>query len=176
MSGSIRLGRCIRAIAGAAIVAPLFAVPVLAQSSSDVTFAKDIAPILQRSCQNCHRADGGAPMPLTTYEEVRPWARSIKMRTAMGPKAGVMPPWYVEKNIGIQKFQDDPSLNAKEIAIIAKWADSGAPLGNPADLPPGTMPRSGQLVNRILSSRPQRSRSRQIRLTGGARFRASRFR
>ena len=75
-------------------------------------------------------------MPLTTYEEVRPWARSIKNRTGMGPRAGVMPPWYMEKNIGIQKFHDDPSLSAKEIAMIAQWADSGAPMGNPADLPP----------------------------------------
>src|SRR5262245_25859172 len=69
---------------------------------ADVTFTKDIAPILQRSCQNCHRADGVAPMSLVTYEEVRPWARSIKQRTGIGPRAGVMPPWYIEKNIGIQ--------------------------------------------------------------------------
>src|SRR5213593_4113828 len=64
-----------------------------------VTFTRDIAPILQRSCENCHRTSGVAPMPLTTYEEVRPWARAIKQRTSIGPKAGVMPPWYLEKNI-----------------------------------------------------------------------------
>src|SRR6188474_892914 len=81
-----------------------------------VTFAKHIAPILQRSCQNCHRADGVAPMSLVTYEEVRPWARAIKTRTGLGPKAGVMPPWYVEKNIGIQGFKQDPSLSDGEIA------------------------------------------------------------
>ncbi len=118
-----------------------------AQPAAEITFTKDIAPILQRSCENCHRADGVAPMPLRTYEEVRPWARSIKQRTGIGPRAGVMPPWYVEKNIGIQKFQNDPSLSAEEIAMIAKWADSGAPLGNPADMPPlarGTTPRSGR--------------------------------
>ena len=101
-----------------------------------VTYAKHIAPILQRSCQNCHRPDGAGPMPLTTYEEVRPWARSIKTRVSVGPKAGVMPPWYVEKNIGIQEYKNDPSLSDREIALIAKWADSGAPLGNKADLPP----------------------------------------
>src|SRR5436309_1768395 len=104
--------------------------------ASDVTFTKHIAPILQRSCQNCHRPDGVAPMPLVTYEDVRPWARAIKQRTGIGPRAGVMPPWYVEKNIGIQKFQNDPSLSDEEIAMIAKWADSGAPRGNPADMPP----------------------------------------
>ena len=75
-------------------------------------------------------------MSLQTYEDVRPWARAIKQRTGLGPKAGVMPPWYVEKNIGIQKFKNDPSLSAEEIAKVARWADSGAPRGNPADLPP----------------------------------------
>jgi mono/diheme cytochrome c family protein len=105
-------------------------------ASGEVTFSKDIAPILQRSCQKCHRQDGVAPMSLVTYEEVRPWARSIKTRTSIGPRAGVMPPWYVEKNIGIQKFKNDPSLSEEEIAKIAKWADNGAPRGNPADMPP----------------------------------------
>src|ERR1700730_16071212 len=102
----------------------------------EVTFAKDIAPILQRSCQNCHRADGVAPMSLVTYDEVRPYAKAIKQRTSIGPHMGVMPPWYMEKNIGIQQFKDDPSLSDDEIAKIGKWADNGAPLGNPADMPP----------------------------------------
>jgi hypothetical protein len=101
----------------------------------EVTFTKHIAPILQRSCQRCHRPDGGAPMPLITYEQVRPWARSIKTRTGLGPRAGVMPPWFVEKNIGIQGFKHDPSLSEAEIAAIARWSDSGAPRGNLADLP-----------------------------------------
>jgi mono/diheme cytochrome c family protein len=107
-----------------------------AAPAAEVTFTKDIAPILQRSCQNCHRPNGVAPMSLVTYEDVRPWARSIKTRTGIGPRAGVMPPWYVEKNIGIQHYKDDPSLSEEEIAKIAKWADGGAPQGNPADMPP----------------------------------------
>ncbi len=110
--------------------------PEQAAGAPAVTFTRDIAPILQRSCETCHRANGGAPMALTTYEEARPWARAIKQRTGIGPKAGVMPPWYVEKNIGIQHFKNDPSLSAAEIAAVATWADSGAPRGNPADLPP----------------------------------------
>jgi hypothetical protein len=105
-------------------------------ASGDVTFTKDIAPILQRSCQQCHRPEGVAPMPLVSYDEVRPWARSMKMRTGLGPRAGVMPPWFVEKDLGIQHFKNDPSLSAGEIGTIAKWADSGAPRGNPADMPP----------------------------------------
>ena len=105
-------------------------------AAPEVTYTKDIAPILQRSCENCHRPGGGGPMPLTTYEEVRPWARAIKTRTGIGPHAGVMPPWYMEKNIGIQKYKDDPSLSELEVAKVAKWADSGAPRGNAADMPP----------------------------------------
>ncbi|OLB61269.1 MAG: hypothetical protein AUI11_10430 [Acidobacteria bacterium 13_2_20CM_2_66_4] len=121
----------------AAVVAmPLGLSAQQAAAPSDVTFTKDIAPILQRSCQNCHRPDGVAPMALVNYEDVRPWARAIKQRTGVGPHAGVMPPWYVERNIGIQQFKDDPSLSDEEIAKIARWADGGAPRGNPADMPP----------------------------------------
>jgi hypothetical protein len=122
--------------AALALCAPLALKAQSAAAAGDVTYTKDIAPILQRSCENCHRADGVAPMSLTTYEEVRPWARAIKQRTGIGPRMGVMPPWYVEKNIGIQQFQNDPSLSAAELVKIAKWVDSGAPRGNPADMPP----------------------------------------
>jgi hypothetical protein len=125
---------CVASAMGVAI--PLTVSAQQGVVAREVTFTKDIAPILQRSCENCHRPDGVAPMSLVTYEDVRPWARAIKQRTSIGPKAGVMPPWYVEKNIGIQKFQNDPSLSEDELALIAKWADSGAPRGNPADMPP----------------------------------------
>ena len=97
-----------------------------------VTFTKDIAPILQRSCQNCHRAESMAPMSLMTYQEARPWARSIKQKVVQRE----MPPWFVDKNVGIRQFKDDPSLSDKEIATITAWVDAGAPEGNPADMPP----------------------------------------
>jgi mono/diheme cytochrome c family protein len=103
-----------------------------AGSSSQVTFTKDVAPILQRSCVACHRPGEIAPMSLMTYEDARPWARSIKTRV----ENRVMPPWHVDKTIGIQDFKDDPSLSDEEIATIVKWVDSGAPRGNPADMPP----------------------------------------
>src|SRR5205085_10208013 len=112
------------ALAGA--VAPSSLDAQQASPAGEVTFTKDIAPILQRSCQNCHRAEGVAPMSLVTYEDVRPWARSIKLRTSIGPKAGVMPPWYVEKNLGIQTFHNDPSLSDEEIAKIGRWVDAGS--------------------------------------------------
>jgi hypothetical protein len=100
------------------------------------TFTKDIAPIFQQKCQNCHRPDAAAPMSLITYEEVRPWARSIKTRTNLGPHAGVMPPWFLDKTVGIQDYANDGSLSNDQIQTIAKWVDSGAPRGNPADMPP----------------------------------------
>src|SRR3984893_15373434 len=118
----------------AAVCGLVASVAVSAQSgppSAGVTFTKDIAPILQRSCQQCHHPDGVAPMALVTYEDVRPWARSIKARTGLRWQRGAMPPWFVEKNIGIQKFKNDPSLSDEEIARIARWVDSGAPQGNP---------------------------------------------
>jgi len=119
------------AIAGLATAAA-----AMAADSGIPTFSKDIAPILQRSCQNCHNQSGLAPMSLTTYQEVRPWAKAIKERTSLRDKRGVMPPWYVEKDIGIQHYKNDVSLTDEQLAAVAKWADNGAPEGNPADLPP----------------------------------------
>src|SRR5687767_11464540 len=72
-----------------------------------VTFTKDVAPILQRSCHDCHRPNRGLALkPLTTLEEVRPCAKAVKLRTSNR----AMPPWFIEKNVGIQKFKDDISL------------------------------------------------------------------
>jgi hypothetical protein len=113
--------------------------PAFAQQGGEVdevTFTRDIAPILQRSCVRCHRPNGVAPMSLVEYEHVRPYATRIMRRTGIRDRMGTMPPWYVEKDVGIQHFKDDPSLNDEEIAAIAAWARSGAPRGDPADMPP----------------------------------------
>src|ERR1700730_6124449 len=96
-----------------------------APSAGQVTFTRDVAPILQRSCQNCHRPDSIAPMSLINYEDARPWARSIKQRVEQRS----MPPWHVDRNVGIRKFKDDPSLTDQEIATLTAWVDSGAPRG-----------------------------------------------
>jgi hypothetical protein len=123
----------VSAFSAAIAAAGLFVVPATASAQNpQVTFTKDVAPILQRSCQTCHRAGELAPMSLMTYEEVRPWARAIKARVV----AREMPPWHLDRTIGIQKFKDDPSLTDDEIDTITKWVDAGAPRGNPADLPP----------------------------------------
>src|SRR3981189_774948 len=94
-------------------------------ASTPVTFSTDVAPILQKSCQNCHRPGAIAPMSLLTYKDARPWARSIKAKVT----AREMPPWYIDRHIGISKFKDDPSLTEAEIATIVRWVDAGAPAG-----------------------------------------------
>ena len=99
---------------------------------NDATFSKDVAPIFQRSCDNCHRPGSIAPMSLLTYKDARPWARSIKERVVRR----VMPPWHIDRNVGVQKFKDDPSLTDAQIAAIVAWVDHGAPEGNTADMPP----------------------------------------
>src|SRR3954463_3324722 len=126
------------AFAMAALAIAAGGAPAAAQSSAaapnqgDVTFTRDVAPILQKACQNCHRPGSVAPMSLLTYEDARPWARSIKQRVSNRE----MPPWYIDRTVGVQKFRDDPSLTDNEIATIVKWADAGALRGNAADMPP----------------------------------------
>jgi len=105
--------------------------PAPSSGQAGVTFTKEVAPIFQRSCQNCHRPGAIAPMSLLTYQDARPWARSIKQKVVNRE----MPPWHIDRTIGITKFKDDPSLSDQEIATITKWVDSGAPMGDPADLP-----------------------------------------
>jgi len=97
-----------------------------------ITFTKDVAPILQEKCQSCHRPGSIAPMSLITYEQARPWAKSIKERVVTRN----MPPWHLDKTVGIQHFQNDMSLTDEQIATIARWVDAGAPPGDPKDMPP----------------------------------------
>ncbi len=127
---SVRIG--IGLAAALAAAAPALAGAQSAAGGAEVTFTKDIVPILQRSCQVCHRQGEMAPMSLVTYQEVRPWARSIRNRVVNRE----MPPWHIDKNIGLQSFKDDPSLSDEEIAMVAAWVDNGAPRGDAADMPP----------------------------------------
>jgi len=105
---------------------------VLSPVQAEVTFTKDVAPILQKNCQVCHRPNTFAPMSLLTYDDARPWAKSIKQKVV----AREMPPWYIDRNVGIRHFKNDVSLSDEEIATIVKWVDGGAPKGELAEMPP----------------------------------------
>ena len=133
-----------RSAAGTALLIPavfFFTTPsaLTAQQGGDhgeVTFTRDITPILQQSCQRCHRDGGVAPMALVEYDDVRRYARRIAYKTGLRDVAGAMPPWYVEKDIGIQEFKDDFSLSDEQVEAIAYWTANGTPMGDPADAPP----------------------------------------
>src|SRR3982074_2206616 len=136
-----RIAEAAGLILGALLAIPAVAAAPKPATERPVTFAKDVAPILQQNCQVCHRPGSMAPMSLLTYEDVRPWARAIKQRTSVRE----MPPWYIDRNLGIHRFKNDPSLSEEQIATIARWVDAGAPLGNPADMPP---PRQFEAVDK----------------------------
>jgi len=128
-------------LTGAVYVSALLAVSAsAADTPKKPTFTKDIAPIFQAKCEECHRKGTGAPMSLTSYEEVRPWAKSIKQRVATRN----MPPWHLDKTSGIQHFANDRSLNDDQIATIVAWVDEGAPKGDPKDMPPAKNWPDGQ--------------------------------
>jgi hypothetical protein len=101
-----------------------------AMKPAPVTFYKDVLPILQKNCQECHRAGEAAPMALLTYEEVRPWAKAIKVSVL----AKKMPPWFADPAYGT--FHNERTLRPDEIAKIVAWVDKGAPAGDPREGPP----------------------------------------
>src|SRR3954466_9334760 len=108
----------VRALAlGAAIAMPAAAFG----AEATPTFTKDIAPIFQEKCEACHRPDSIAPMSLKTYAETRPWARSIRTRVADRQ----MPPWQIDRTVGIQKFKNDRSLTDDQVDTILRWVDAG---------------------------------------------------
>jgi hypothetical protein len=102
-----------------------------ADAPKQVTFSKDVAPIFQAKCQECHQPNSIAPMSLITYQEARPWARSIKDRVS----ARQMPPWHIDRSVGVQKFKNDMSLSDEQVDTIVRWVDEGAPQGDPKDMP-----------------------------------------
>ena len=101
-------------------------------AGQDITYASDVAPIIQRNCQICHRPGAIGPMSLLTYEVAKAYAPLIKMKV----ESRMMPPWHIDPGIGIQEFKNDISLTDEEIQTIVQWVDAGAPLGDPADMPP----------------------------------------
>ena len=88
--------------------------PAMSQTADEVTFHKDIEPILQRSCQSCHREGGAGPMPLVTPEQVAPFAGLIEYKTGLRDRAGAMPPWYMEKILEFKIIRMSPSRLMKK--------------------------------------------------------------
>jgi mono/diheme cytochrome c family protein len=112
-----------------ALAAAIVTLP-LAAADAVPTFTKDVAPILYQNCATCHRPNDIAPMALLTYEQVRPWAASIREKVS----SGEMPPWHSTDAHGT--FSNDRRLSAADKDTILRWASNGAPQGNPKDLPP----------------------------------------
>ncbi|MEZ5289395.1 MAG: hypothetical protein R2712_32255, partial [Vicinamibacterales bacterium] len=102
-----------------------------ASAQTAPTFTKDVAPIFQSKCESCHRPESIAPMSLQTWQQARPWARSIKARVMEHS----MPPFQIDRTVGITKFKNDDSLSPAELDTIVKWVDAGAPQGDPKDMP-----------------------------------------
>jgi len=94
------------------------------------TFSRHVAPILYAKCILCHRDGEAGPMPLTTFREVRPWANAIRTQLIVG----AMPPFHAAPKYGL--FPEGPRLTPAESATIVRWVDSGAPEGDPSELPP----------------------------------------
>jgi hypothetical protein len=107
------------------------ALPVLATPQTrSVTFHADVVPVLQKRCQACHRPGEAAPFSMLTYREARPWASAMKRAVV----SRQMPPWHADPSVG--HFQNDRRLTDAEIDTIARWADAGAPEGDPTSAPP----------------------------------------
>jgi hypothetical protein len=112
------------------LVLAVAAVGFAAPNSTPVTFNKDVLPILQKRCQDCHRPGEVAPMALLNYQDARPWAKS--MRQAVLTKK--MPPWFADPSV--QHFLNDRSLSQAEIDTIVSWVDGGVKEGAAKDAPP----------------------------------------
>jgi hypothetical protein len=111
-------------------LAVIFAAAAAAATHADgVTFNKEVLPILQSRCQDCHRPGEAAPMPLLSYQDARPWAKSIRQAVITRK----MPPWFADPHVG--KFANDRSLTQAEIDTLVAWVDGGAKEGNPKDAP-----------------------------------------
>jgi hypothetical protein len=119
---------------GALVLGVVLAAPggAFAQQARQVTFNKDVSPIFQAKCQSCHEPGSIGPMSLVTYQDARPWARSIKQRV----QSRQMPPWHIDRSVGVTKFKNDMSLTDEQVETITAWVDQGALEGNPADFHP----------------------------------------
>lgn len=111
------------------LIGCLTGISAFAANSTAPTFNKDVLPLLQANCQQCHRPGEIAPMSLLTYNEARPWAKAIKAAVV----SRKMPPWFADPNVG--HFANDRRLSEAQIQTLVSWVDNGAPEGNAKDRP-----------------------------------------
>jgi mono/diheme cytochrome c family protein len=121
-----------RSIATVAIVGAAAVLCAKPSAAQDVTYASDIARILDEKCAECHRPGSIAPMSLLTYDEVRRYASRIRYRV----ENRIMPPWGLNPHAGIQDYKNNRDLTDAERAEIVAWIDAGSPLGDPSAVPP----------------------------------------
>ena len=127
----LRIGlTCIATLVGVAAMSTLGM--AADPTTRPATFSRDVAPILQEKCQQCHQPNSIAPMSLITFEDARPWAKSMKQRVITRQ----MPPWHIDASVGVHEFKNDMSLTDAQIDTIVRWVDAGAPEGDPKDMPP----------------------------------------
>jgi hypothetical protein len=116
---------------GVGVVLLLVSPPrVTTTSENNVTFTKDVAPIFYKNCTGCHRPGEIAPMSLLTYNEARPWAKSIREKVANRD----MPPWHADPKYG--EWRNDRRISQDAINTILAWVNNGAQEGDAKDLPP----------------------------------------
>src|SRR5262249_22845304 len=114
------------------LLAPFLAAGTLCAANADpaaITFNKQVLPVLQKRCQECHRPGEAAPFSLLTYKDARPWAKAMK-GAVLSKK---MPPWFADPAVG--HFANDRRLAPEEVRTLVAWADQGALEGDPKDAP-----------------------------------------
>ena len=120
------------AASGMLVTTALVVAPAHATAQDRPTFARDVAPIIQQNCQICHQPGSIAPMSLTSYEAVKRYAPRIREKVA----ARIMPPWHIDRSVGIQEFKNDRGLTDDELETLVTWLDGDMPFGDEADMPP----------------------------------------
>ena len=130
-----------------ALACAVMARPVPAGAQEEPTYARDVAPILQAKCQVCHQPGSIAPMSLMTFEAVKRYAPRIREKVSQR----IMPPWHIDRSVGIQEFKNDRGLTDEELETLVAWLDGDMPFGDEADLPP---PPSSRTAANGSSRRP----------------------
>ena len=117
----------------------LMGIQPISAEAQEVTWAGDVAQVFYENCVECHQPEGIGPFSLLDYQTARRYASRIRTQVANRE----MPPWHIDRDVGIQGFKNDASLSEEEVEAVVAWADAGAPQGNPSEAPPAPELPSG---------------------------------